>query len=92
MQISMKADGATRGSISFPNGDEEGGPDLDFDGILPADGDYLVTGKALLGCTCPFGDVPMRARVRASRERTIFRSPAQDRELTAATIAHSLNR
>jgi hypothetical protein len=43
MQISMQADGAARGSISFPNGDEDGGPDLDFDGNLPADGDYLIT-------------------------------------------------
>lgn len=43
MQISVKADGATRGSIRFPNGDQDGGPGLDFDDILPADGDYLIT-------------------------------------------------
>ena len=43
LQLKVQADGATRRSIGFPNGDKDGGPDLDFDGNLPADGDYSIT-------------------------------------------------
>src|SRR5580658_5952090 len=43
LRLSVQANGATRGSISFPNGDKDGGPGLDFDGKLPADGDYSIT-------------------------------------------------
>jgi hypothetical protein len=43
MRLSVEADGPTRGLVTFPNGDTDGGPGpVFFDDTLPADGDYHI--------------------------------------------------
>jgi len=43
MLLEIDAPGPTRGSVIFPNGDEEGSPGgVFFDGELPFDGDYRI--------------------------------------------------
>jgi len=43
MLLSVDAPGATRGFVTFPNGEEAGSPGaVFFDDALPADGDYRI--------------------------------------------------
>jgi hypothetical protein len=44
MRLEIRASGATRGTVIFPNGEQEGSPGgVFFDGILPATGDYQIS-------------------------------------------------
>ena len=43
MRLTVDADGPTRGSVTFPNGETVGSPgQIFFDDTLPADGDYRI--------------------------------------------------
>jgi hypothetical protein len=44
MRVEIRAHGATRGAVVFPNGQQDGSPGgVFFDGVLPATGDYLIS-------------------------------------------------
>jgi hypothetical protein len=44
MRVDIRAYGATRGTVVFPNGQQEGSPGgVIFDGMLPATGDYQIS-------------------------------------------------
>src|SRR5258706_2396586 len=43
MRVEIRGRGATRGVVTFPNGEQDGSPGgVVFDGILPATGDYRI--------------------------------------------------
>ena len=43
MRVEIRGRGATRGVVTFPNGEQDGSPGgVVFDGILPATGDYAI--------------------------------------------------
>src|SRR5260370_36274603 len=43
MRVEIRASGATRGMVTFPSGEGEGGPGgVFFDGVLPDNGDYGI--------------------------------------------------